>query len=101
MAAVVRWAGRFDVPIAARSGGHSYAGYSTTRTGVVVDLSRLRGIRVSNGTATVGPGVQLIDLYSSLSGARPARCPPARAPRWVSRGSRSAAVTGCRAGASG
>ena len=67
VAAVVRWASRFDVPIVARSGGHSYAGYSTTRNGVVVDLSRLRGIRVSNGKATVGPGVQLIDLYSSLS----------------------------------
>ena len=68
VAAVVKWAGRFDVPIVARSGGHSYAGYSTTRNGVVVDLSRLRGIRVANGKATVGPGVQLVDLYSSLSG---------------------------------
>jgi hypothetical protein len=31
------------VPIAARPGGHSYPGYSTT-TGLVVDLRRLNGI---------------------------------------------------------
>src|SRR5918998_4731114 len=31
--AVVRWANRFGVRIVARSGGHSYAGYSTTRDG--------------------------------------------------------------------
>ena len=36
VAAVVRWANRFDVPVVARSGGHSYAGYSTTSNGVVV-----------------------------------------------------------------
>lgn len=39
--AVVRWANRFDVRVVPRSGGHSYAGYSTTANGVVVDLSRL------------------------------------------------------------
>ena len=65
--AVVNWANRFDVRIVARSGGHSYAGYSTTGNGVVVDLSRLRGIRVAGGRATVGPGAQLIDVYSKLA----------------------------------
>ena len=44
--AVVNWANRFGVRITARSGGHSYAGYSTIGGGVVVDLSRLRGIGV-------------------------------------------------------
>jgi FAD/FMN-containing dehydrogenase len=67
--AIVKWAGRFDVPIVPKSGGHSYAGYSTTSNGVVVDLSRLRRIRVSPGSkrASVGGGVQLIDLYAALS----------------------------------
>ena len=64
---VVRWASRFGVPIVARSGGHSYAGYSTTGRGVVVDLSRLNRIRVANGRATVGAGVQLIDLQRALT----------------------------------
>jgi FAD/FMN-containing dehydrogenase len=45
VAAAVRWANRFDVPLVARSGGHSYGGYSTTSDGVVLDLSALRGVR--------------------------------------------------------
>jgi FAD/FMN-containing dehydrogenase len=65
--AVVRWADSFDILLAARSGGHSYGGYSTTGRGVVVDLRRLRGVRVSNGRATVGPGTQLIDVYARLA----------------------------------
>ena len=65
--AVVNWADRFGVRVVARSGGHSYAGYSTTSGGVVVDLSLLRGIRVAGGRATVGAGAQLIDVYSKLA----------------------------------
>ncbi|HEX5896926.1 MAG TPA: FAD-binding oxidoreductase [Thermoleophilaceae bacterium] len=67
VAAVVRWADRFDVRVVARSGGHSYAGYSTTSDGVVVDLSRLRGVRVSNGRARIGAGAQLIDIQRALT----------------------------------
>lgn len=67
--AVVRWAERFGVRLVARSGGHSYAGYSTVRNGVVVDLRRLRGIRVRGGArrAGVGAGAQLIDVYAALA----------------------------------
>ena len=65
--AVVRWANRFGVRLVARSGGHSYAGYSTSSQGVVVDLGRMRGVHVAGGRATVGPGAQLIDLYATLS----------------------------------
>ena len=67
VAAAVRWADRFDVRLVARSGGHSYAGYSTTTDGVVLDLSRLRVIRVSGGRATVGPAAQLIDVQRALT----------------------------------
>jgi FAD/FMN-containing dehydrogenase len=67
VAAVVKWANRFDVNLVARSGGHSYAGYSTTGTGVVVDLSRMNRVRVSGGRATIGAGAQLINMYSSLA----------------------------------
>ena len=67
VAAAVRWANRFDVRLVARSGGHSYAGYCTTGDGVVLDLSRLRGIRVSRGRATVGPAAQLIDVQRALT----------------------------------
>src|SRR5829696_6037210 len=67
VAAAVRWANRFDVRLVARSGGHSYAGYCTTGDGVVLDLSRLRGIRVSSGRVTVGPAAQLIDVQRALT----------------------------------
>ena len=67
VAAAVRWANRFDVRVVARSGGHSYAGYSTTSDGVVIDLSRLRGVSVSNGRARIGPGAQLIDVQRALT----------------------------------
>ena len=67
VAAVVNWANRFDVRVVPRAGGHSYAGYSTTGRGVVLDLSGWRGIRVANGRATVGAGAQLIDMYAALA----------------------------------
>src|SRR5215210_7033718 len=67
--AAVRWAAAHRVPIAARSGGHSYAGYSTVSKGLVVDLRRLRGIRLErNGTrAVIGAGARLGDIYARLA----------------------------------
>jgi len=59
------------VPVRARSGGHSYAGYSTLANGVVLDLRELNLITVDKraGTATVGAGAQLIDVYAGLAKA--------------------------------
>jgi hypothetical protein len=67
--AAVRWSARHGVKIAARSGGHSYAGYSTVDGGLVVDLSNLNGIAVSadRRTVQVGAGTRLIDMYSALA----------------------------------
>jgi FAD/FMN-containing dehydrogenase len=64
--AVVHWAARTKVPIVARSGGHSYAGYSTTR-GVVVDLARMAGVQVTGGRAVVGAGARLGSVYARLA----------------------------------
>ncbi len=61
----IAWARRHGVPFAARSGGHSYGGYSTT-TGMVVDVSRMHGVSASGGRAVVGAGAQLIDVYNAL-----------------------------------
>ena len=61
----ILWARKHAFRIAPRSGGHSYAGYSTTR-GVVVDVSRLDGVEVSPGRAVVGAGARLIDVYAKL-----------------------------------
>ena len=64
---VLRVGGR-GIPLAARSGGHSYPGYSTPNGGVVVDVSALRSITVNaDGTAVVGAGARLIDVYSALA----------------------------------
>jgi FAD/FMN-containing dehydrogenase len=67
--AAVRWAVSHRVPLRARSGGHSYAGYSTIQNGLVLDLRKLNRISVDRraGTATIGAGAQLIDVYSGLS----------------------------------
>ncbi|MEU0966290.1 FAD-binding oxidoreductase [Streptomyces sp. NPDC005917] len=53
--------------IAIRNGGHSYAGYSSGDGRLIVDVSRLNRIRVSGGTAVVGAGSKLIDVYRGLA----------------------------------
>jgi FAD/FMN-containing dehydrogenase len=65
----VNWAVAHGVPLRARSGGHSYAGYSTLSGGMVLDLRNLRGITVDTHahTATIGAGAQLIDVYAALA----------------------------------
>ncbi|SDX95563.1 FAD/FMN-containing dehydrogenase [Amycolatopsis xylanica] len=64
----VRRAGGRGTPLAARSGGHSYAGFSTPDGGVVVDVSELNKITVrDDGTAVVGSGAQLMQVYSALA----------------------------------
>ena len=35
---------KFKIPVSARCGGHSYAGYSTNSGGLVVDVSRMAGV---------------------------------------------------------
>jgi FAD/FMN-containing dehydrogenase len=67
--AIMRWAERYGVRLTARSGGHSYAGYSTADRGVVVDLRRLRGIAVDRGSrrASVGTGARLIEVSDVLA----------------------------------
>jgi FAD/FMN-containing dehydrogenase len=67
--AAVKWANQREVSVVPRSGGHSYAGYSTGDGVLVIDLKRLSSISLdkSSGIATIGPGAQLIDVYSALS----------------------------------
>jgi FAD/FMN-containing dehydrogenase len=70
VATCVRRAGGRGVVLAARSGGHSYEGWSTPDRGIVVDLSALGSVRVrSDGTAVVGAGTRLIDVYAGLAAA--------------------------------
>jgi FAD/FMN-containing dehydrogenase len=57
---------KYQVPVAARCGGHSYAGWSST-TGLIIDVTRMAGVQVNGSTATVGAGTRLIDFYSALT----------------------------------
>lgn len=66
----VAFARQHAIPIAARSGGHSYGGYSSG-PGIVIDVSRMSRVAVdaTTGVATVGAGAQLIDIYASVAQA--------------------------------
>src|SRR6478736_9213607 len=59
VSATVKWAAKTGVHIVARSGGHSYGGYSTVAGGVVVDLSKIKSVSVPQGQALVGAGARL------------------------------------------
>jgi FAD/FMN-containing dehydrogenase len=63
---VVRWGRAHRVRIVPRSGGHSYAGYSSGNGVVVADVSRLHRVAVSGAAATIGAGTRLIDVYAGL-----------------------------------
>src|SRR5919109_5451135 len=52
--------------VALRSGGHCFAGRSST-TGIVIDLGGMNQVSVSDGTVTVGAGARLADVYDVLA----------------------------------
>jgi FAD/FMN-containing dehydrogenase len=51
--ATVRFAREYDLVLAVRGGGHSAPGFGTCEGGLVLDLRRMRGIRVDPGLRTV------------------------------------------------
>jgi FAD/FMN-containing dehydrogenase len=65
VAETVTFARRAGAELAVRSGGHCFAGRSSTR-GVLIDLSELRSVSVANGLATVEAGALLGDVYERL-----------------------------------
>jgi FAD/FMN-containing dehydrogenase len=68
VARCVAWSRRHAVPLRARSGGHSYAGWSTVRGGLVIDVTRISsiGVDAAGKTARVRAGARLIDVYAAL-----------------------------------
>jgi FAD/FMN-containing dehydrogenase len=57
------------IPVAARSGRHSYAGYSVPENGLVVDLSAFDDVRVRGTLVQAGTGTRLDHFYETI-GAR-------------------------------
>ncbi len=62
----IAFARRSGIEVAVRSGGHDFAGRSSG-PGMVLDLSPMRSLEVSDGLASVGPGFRLGDLYAALA----------------------------------
>jgi FAD/FMN-containing dehydrogenase len=67
VSACVNFARAFRMPVAARSGGHGYGGWSSVSNGLVVDVTPMSSFAVGSGTVRVGAGTFLIDLYDHLS----------------------------------
>jgi FAD/FMN-containing dehydrogenase len=65
VSASILWARENGVPLVARTGGHSYAGYSTT-AGLMIDLGLMNSFRFDSGTgiATFGGGARNRDVFS-------------------------------------
>ncbi len=59
---------RHNLPVAARCGGHSYGGWSST-TGLIVDVTSMSSVQVDTaaGAVTAGAGTRLIDFYNGLA----------------------------------
>lgn len=53
--------------LAIRNGGHSYAGWSSGNGRLILDVSKLNKVRAGGGTAVVGAGAKLIDVYRALT----------------------------------
>jgi FAD/FMN-containing dehydrogenase len=78
VAETVLFTRRFGLSTAIRSGGHCFAGRSST-TGVVIDLGPMRSVSVADGVVTVGAGTRLGELYDALDARGltvPAGCGP-------------------------
>jgi FAD/FMN-containing dehydrogenase len=63
----ITFATRFKLPFRMRSGGHSYAGYSSVTGGLIIDVSLMNFFYIGRGTAEVGAGMDLINFYNNLA----------------------------------
>jgi FAD/FMN-containing dehydrogenase len=65
VAETLAFALRAGMPVAVRSGGHCFAGRSST-DGIVIDVAPMNRVSVDAGMATVGAGTRLADLSAAL-----------------------------------
>ncbi|HEX3675605.1 MAG TPA: FAD-binding oxidoreductase [Rhizomicrobium sp.] len=80
VATAIRWSRENAIPLITRSGGHSYAGYSTTR-GLMIDMRLMNDVRfdAATGIVTVAGGAVNDRVYDALARANATlthgRCP--------------------------
>jgi FAD/FMN-containing dehydrogenase len=66
LAFAIRWAREHAMPFVLRSGGHSYAGASTTE-GLLIDLRRMNAASVgADGLVRIGGGINNGEVYAAL-----------------------------------
>ena len=66
VARAIAFARDHGVPVAIRSGGHSYPGWSAGDGALVVDVRPLDGVSLNGTTATIGAGASLVQVYDGL-----------------------------------
>jgi FAD/FMN-containing dehydrogenase len=74
--AAVRFAREQDLIVAVRCGGHSISGLSTCDDGIVIDLSRMRGVTVdAEGRTAIAGGGALLSELDTEAQAHGLACP--------------------------
>jgi FAD/FMN-containing dehydrogenase len=66
VAETIAFAREARLPSTPRSGGHCFAGRSST-AGIVIDVTPMSSVAVGDGVATVGAGARLGELYDALA----------------------------------
>ena len=77
VAAALSFARKYSVPVALRSGGHNYPGYSAggapgtgVKPSLVIDTRAMDTVTVgADGTATIGAGASLAQVYDAVGNA--------------------------------
>jgi hypothetical protein len=67
VATIVQLIAETQTPLAVRGGGHSLAGFSSIEGGVLLELSKLRTLEISDGTVQAGAGLTAGELTKALS----------------------------------
>src|SRR5262249_2292022 len=66
VAEAIAFARLTGAPTAPRRGGHCFAGRSSSE-GIVIDVTPMKAVSVSDGIATIGAGARLGEVYESLN----------------------------------
>jgi FAD/FMN-containing dehydrogenase len=70
VAVCVKWCKKNSISPVVRGGGHSYAGFSTTK-GLLIDISRLNSVEIKeDGTAIIGGAASNANIYAKTNGGK-------------------------------